>query len=170
MPAESYRNKSTAQKKIEIVQLLTFKLDDQEYALNIANVVQVVRMVALTRPPKAPDYMEGLFNLRGKIIPVINVRARYGLPTKPHDLETQLLIAKANGHTMAITVDAVSEVLTLPVDNLESPEAIGPEMEFLSAVGKVGDRLILILDPNMLMTNAAELTHAYGAEKMELVA
>ena len=64
MPAESYRNKPTAQKKIEIVQLLTFKLDDQEYALNIANVVQVVRMVALTRPPKAPDYMEGLFNLR----------------------------------------------------------------------------------------------------------
>jgi purine-binding chemotaxis protein CheW len=170
MPAESYRNKPTAQKKIEIVQLLTFKLDEQEYALNIANVVQVVRMVALTRPPKAPDYMEGLFNLRGKIIPVINVRARYGLPTKPHDLDTQLLIAKANGHTMAITVDAVSEVLTLPVDCVEPPEAIGPEMEYLSAVGKVGDRLILILDPNMLMTNAAELSHAYASAKMEMAA
>jgi purine-binding chemotaxis protein CheW len=170
MPTESYRNKSTIQKKIEIVQLLTFKLDDQEYALNIANVVQVVRMVALTRPPKAPDYMEGLFNLRGKIIPVVNVRARYGLPTKPHDLDTQLLIAKANGHTMAITVDAVSEVLTLPVDNIERPDAIGPEMKYLSAVGKVGDRLILILNPNLLMTDAAELTQAFTTDNMEIAA
>ena len=169
MPTESYRNKAAAQKKIDIVQLLTFKLDDQEYALNIANVVQVVRMVALTRPPKAPDYMEGLFNLRGKIIPVVNVRARYGLPTKPHDLDTQLLIAKANGRTLAITVDAVSEVLTLSVDNIEPPEAIGPEMEYLSAVGKVGDRLILILDPTMLMADTAELAHGL-AEKMEMAA
>jgi purine-binding chemotaxis protein CheW len=170
MPTESYRNKSTTQKKNEIVQLLTFKLDDQEYALNIANVVQVVRMVALTRPPKAPDYMEGLFNLRGKIIPVVNVRARYGLPTKPHDLDTQLLIAKANGHTLAITVDTVSEVLTLPIDSLERPEAIGPEMQYLSAVGKVGERLILILEPNLLMADAAELTQTLGSEKMEMAA
>lgn len=170
MLAESYRNKSTTQKKSDIVQLLTFKLDDQEYALNIANVVQVVRMVALTRPPKAPDYMEGLFNLRGKIIPVLNIRARYSLPTKPHDLDTQLLIAKSNGHTLAITVDTVSEVLTLPVDSLERPEAIGPEMQYLSAVGKVGERLILILDPNLLMTDAAEITHVLGSEKMEIAA
>jgi purine-binding chemotaxis protein CheW len=170
MSTETYRNKSATQKKKETVQLLTFKLDDQEYALNIANVVQVVRMVALTRPPKAPDYMEGMFNLRGKIIPVLDVRKRYGLPTKACDLDTQLLIAKANGHTMAITVDAVSEVLTLPVDSIEPPDAIGPVMEYLSAVGKVGDRLILILDPNMLMTNAAELSHADASEKMEMAA
>lgn len=170
MSTESYRNKSATQKKSETVQLLTFKLDDQEYALDIANVVQVVRIVALTRPPKAPDYVEGLFNLRGKVIPVINVRKRYALPTKPHDLDTQLLIAKANGRMMAITVDAVSEVLTLPVDSIEPPEAIGPEMEYLSAVGKVGDRLILILDPNTLMTNTAGLAHSFAAEKMETAA
>jgi purine-binding chemotaxis protein CheW len=169
MSTETFRNKSTTQKKSETVQLLTFKLDDQEYALDIANVVQVVRMVALTRAPKAPDFMEGMFNLRGKIIPVINVRKRYELPTKPHDLDTQLLIAKANGHTMAITVDTVSEVLTLPVDCVEPPEAIGPEMEYLSAVGKVGDRLILILDPSKLITNAAVLTHS-APESKEIAA
>ena len=170
MSTETFRNKSAAQKKKETVQLLTFKLDDQEYALNIANVVQVVRMVALTRPPKAPDYMEGMFNLRGKIIPVINVRKRYDLPAKAHDLDTQLLIAKTDGHTMAITVDAVSEVLNLPVDNIEPPEAIGPEMEYLSAVGKVEDRLILILDPNKLLANAAVVAHADVVERSETAA
>lgn len=162
-------NKSAMQSKNESVQLLTFKLDNQEYALNIANVVQVVRMVALTRPPKAPDYMEGMFNLRGKVVPVINIRKRYGLPSKPHDLDTQLLIAKANGRMMAITVDVVSEVLTLPTSSIEPPEQIGPEMEYLSAVGKVDDRLISILDPNTLLTNA-ELSRTDEVEKGEMAA
>lgn len=166
MSTESNNRKSVAQKKTETIQLLTFKLDNQEYALDIGNVVQVVRMVALTRPPDAPDYMEGVFNLRGKVIPVINVRMRYGLPSKPHDLDTQLLIAKANGHMLAITVDVVSEVLTIAIDNIEPPEQIGPDLRYLKAVGKVGDRLILILDPNTLLTKAVIQSHM-DAEKME---
>lgn len=164
----SNRNKTMTQKKNETVQLLTFKLDHQEYALDIDNVVQVVRMVALTRPPKAPDYMEGMFNLRGKVIPVINVRQRYGLPSKAHDLDTQLLIAKADGKMLAITVDVVSEVLTLSTEAIEQPDQIGPEIEYLQAVAKVGERLILILDPHTLMTTSLELFRAAEIEKVEL--
>ena len=156
MATETRNSTAAAQKKNGNVQLLTFKLDDQEYALDIANVVQVVRMVALTRPPKAPEYVEGMFNLRGKVIPVIDVRRRYGLPAKPYDLDTQLLIATTNDRTLAIMVDEVSEVLTLSMDSIEPPEAIGPELAYLSAVGKVDDRLILILDPDTLMANPAE--------------
>jgi purine-binding chemotaxis protein CheW len=161
-------NKSVNPKTNERVQLLTFKLDDQEYALNIANVVQVVRMVALTRPPQAPDYIDGIFNLRGKVIPVINIRKRCGLPSKSQDLDTQLLIAKADGRTMAIAVDAVSEVLALSTDSVEPPEQIGPEMKFLSAVGKVDDRLILILDPNTLLTHGNGPLQLEHAEKVGL--
>ncbi len=153
-------NKPTLQKRDENVQLLAFKLDDQEYALDIANVVQVFRMVALTRPPKAPDDVAGVFNLRGKVIPVIDLRKRYGLPAKPHDLDTQLLVTQTNGRTLAIAVDAVSEVLTLPASSIEPPDQIGSALEHLSAVGKVDERLILILDPNTLMTGAAELSRA----------
>ncbi len=169
MPSElSTRNKTPTQKKNETAQLLTFKLDNQEYALDIGNVVQVVRMVALTRPPKAPDYMEGIFNLRGEVIPVINIRQRYGLPSKPYDLDTQLLIAKTNGKILAITVDVVSEVLTLSTDTIEPPEQIGPALEYLKAVAKVGDRLILILDLDTLMTTAVELFQASESERMEM--
>ena len=164
----SNRSKTAASKKNETVQLLTFKLDDQEYALDIFNVVQVIRMVALTRPPKAPDYLEGMFNLRGKVIPVINVRMRYGLPSKPHDLDTQLLIAKTGGKMLAITVDVVSEVLNLSTDTIEPPEQIGPDLEYLKAVAKVGDRLILILDPDTLSTSSMELFRAAKTEKMEM--
>lgn len=133
------------------VQLLTFKLDEQEYALNIANVVQVVRMVAVTRAPRAMDAVEGMINLRGKVIPVVDIRKRCGLPVREHDLNTQLLIAQTEGHMVALTVDVVSEVLTMPVANIEATEAVGAEMEFLSSVGKLGDRLILILDPKQVL-------------------
>jgi purine-binding chemotaxis protein CheW len=135
------------------LQLLTFKLDEQEYALSIANVVQVVRMVAVTRAPKAPPFIEGMINLRGKVIPVINIRQRCGLRDQPYDLNTQLLIARTNGRMLALMVDTVSEVLTVPGANVEPPDQIGPELTYLSAVGKLGDRLILILDPRTLLAD-----------------
>lgn len=153
MSMEFYtENKSTAPKANTHVQLLTFKLDEQEYALDIANVVRVVRMVAVTRAPRASDAVEGMINLRGKVIPVVDIRKRCGLPVKEHDLNTQLLIAQASGHMVALTVDVVSEVLTMPVANIESTQNVGAEMEFLSSVGKLGDRLILILDPKQVLT------------------
>ncbi len=129
------------------MQLLTFRLDEQEYGLTIDHVVQVIRMVALTRPPKAPDYVEGVFNLRGKVVPVIDLRKRCGLPVKPIDVNTQLLVAQTNGHTVALTVDAVEQVVTMLAQNLESPEEIGSSMEHLMAIGKVGDRLLFVIDP-----------------------
>ena len=148
----------TTQKENGTVQLLTFKLDDQEYALKSANVVQVTRMVAMVRPPKASEFIEGVFNLRGRVIPVINIRKLFGLPAKTYDVNTHLLIAQSDGHTLALAVDAVSEVLTMSSQHLEEPERIGVQNEYLSAVGKIGSRLILILNPNAFLVG--EPAHA----------
>ncbi|MBI5654007.1 MAG: chemotaxis protein CheW [Chloroflexi bacterium] len=157
MSIESRTDVKSNLKKNGHVQLLTFKLDEQEYALDIGNVVQVVRMVAVTRAPKASKAVAGMINLRGKVIPVVDMRQRCGLPAKPYDLNTQLLIAQSDGHMVALTVDVVSEVLTMPTTNIESVQAVGAAMEFLSAVGKLGDRLILILDPaQVLATSEAD--------------
>ena len=149
----------------EEVQLVTFKLDDQEYALDITSVVQVVRMVAITSMPEAPEIVEGVINLRGKVIPVVDIRRRFGLPIKPYDLNTQLLIARKDGHMMALIVDVVSEVLAMPASNVELPSEIMPQMERLSAVGKLGDRLLLILDLSRILTfEEEERLGAIGAE------
>jgi purine-binding chemotaxis protein CheW len=142
----------TATLNEEDAQLLTFKLDDQEYALPIANVVQVVRIVAITPMPEAPDIVKGVINIRGKVIPVIDTRRRFGLPARPYDLNTHLLIVQHDGHMMALMVDIVSEVLTMPASSIEPPLEIGPRMENLSAVGKLGDRLLLILDLDKMLT------------------
>lgn len=150
----SSTSKAASASKNGAIHLLTFRLNEQEYALNLANVVQVVRMVAVTHAPKTSDELEGVINLRGKIIPVVDLRKRCGLPAKPHDLDTQLLIAQGNGHMVALAVDVVSEVLALPPDNIEPTSTIGAELEFLSAVGKLGDRMILILDPAQVLKEA----------------
>jgi len=134
------------------IQLVTFKLDDQEYAVNIQHIVQVVRMVAITPALKAPVVVRGMINLRGKVIPVIDIRKAFALPPRAYDLNTQLLIIRTEGRMMALIVDVVSEVLTMPVDNLESPGEIAPHMtEYLWAVGRLDGRLILIVDPATIL-------------------
>lgn len=146
-------NRSATPTTPKEAQLLTFRLDDQEYALDISNVVQVVRMVAITPVPKAPEVVEGVINLRGKVIPVINLRKRCGLPSKPCGLNDHLLIAKMDGRVMGLIVDVVSEMLTVPTGNLDLSSEIGPQrMEYLLAVGRLGGRLLLVLDPNMILT------------------
>jgi purine-binding chemotaxis protein CheW len=136
----------------EEIQLVTFRLDDQEYALDIANVVQVVRMVATTPMPEAPKIVQGVINVRGKVIPVIDVRKRFNLRSRAYDLDTQLLIVQTDGRLMALIVDVVSEVLAMPASSIEPPSEIAPQMERLSAVGKLGDRLLLVLDLDRILT------------------
>jgi len=148
-----FENRSATTTTKKETQLLTFRLDEQEYALDIANVVQVVRMVAITPVPKAPEVVEGVINLRGKVIPVINLRKRCGLPTRPYGLNDHLLIARMDGRVMGLIVDMVSEMLTVPMSDLDSSAEIGSQqMEYLTAVGRLGDRLLLVLDPGMILT------------------
>ena len=135
------------------VQLVTFKLDDQEYGLSIENVVEVVRMVAITGIPKAPDVMEGVINLRGRVVPVINLRKRFGAPPKPRDLDTRLLVARVDARVIALIVDVVSEVLKLDADSLEASDAVATGVtQYLSAIGKLRDRLLLILDLDAILS------------------
>ncbi len=131
-------------------QLLTFRIQEQEYAMDVAHVVQVVRMVGVTRAPKAPDYVEGLMNLHGQVIPVINLARVFGLKEQTVDLDTQLLIATAKGHTAAFIVDLVSEVLMLSQEQIERPDDIVQALAYLYGVGMVDERLLLLLDLDAL--------------------
>lgn len=134
--------------KDNTVQLLTFKMGDREFALNLENVAQIVRVVSRTQSP-APDFVEGMFNLRGRSIPVVDIRKEWGLPAKSYEPGTLLLIARAQSRVMALIVDAVSDVLNLPLAHIE-PRPTGAPC--VSAVGRIADRTVFILDPNTLGT------------------
>ncbi len=138
-------------------QLVAFRLGSQEYALPIENVVQVTRIVAITPTPEPSDYVKGVINLRGKVVPVIDTRRRLGMRVRPYDLDTQLLIARHDGHVIALLVDAVSEVLSLPTGSIEPSSELGSKMKGVSAVGKLADRLLLIPDiANMVPSDYRE--------------
>lgn len=136
----------------EEAQFVAFRLDDQEYALPIQNVVQVVRMVAITPLPEAPPAIRGMINVRGRIVPVVDLRRRFGLRSRPYDLNSRLVIACHNGSMMALLVDQVSEVVGIPPDCIESQASLGRRVEGVAAVGKLGDRLLLILDPGKVLS------------------
>jgi len=147
----------------ETVQVVSFKLGSEEYGVEIAQVQEINRMVAVTHVPRAPQFMEGVINLRGQLIPIIDLRTRFGMPRAEHTKNTRIVVTDIGAKRVGMVVDSVSEVLRLPTDAIEdAPEMItGVDTEYIRGVGKIEDRLIILLDLAKIIT---------GTEKRELEA
>src|SRR5208337_1070000 len=123
--------------------------DNEKY---LARVQEIIRSQQLTRVPNSPEFLEGVMNLRGKIIPVIALRERFGLEEAPPDKQNRIVVVEIQGSVLGFVVDAVSEVLRIPADTIEPPPRLGPvEREYVAGVGKLGDRLLILLDADRLM-------------------
>ena len=142
----------------EILQLVTFTLGSEEYAVDILKVQEINRMKEITRVPNSPAYVEGVINLRGKVIPVVNIRKKFGLPEKENDEQSRIMIIDIQGITMGLVVDSVSEVLRVPSDIVEPtpPMASTISTEFIRGIAKLEDRLIILLDMDRLLGKAEE--------------
>ncbi len=139
----------------EILQLVSFKIGNEEFGVNILNVQEINKMTQITKVPNAPDFVEGVINLRGKIIPVIDLRTRLKLDKKEHDKDTRIIVVEISNKTVGFIVDAVREVLRVPVSITEAPPEIvtGIDSEFIKSVGKLDDRLLILIDLNKIITN-----------------
>lgn len=124
--------------------LLTFTFDDQRYALPLHAVDRVVRMVAVTPLPKAPNIILGVVNIQGRIIPVINMRLRFCLPEREITLTDQLVVAHTARRPVALVADAVLGAITYPAQSLIATEDVLPNIEYVEGVAKLADGLILI--------------------------
>ncbi|MBF0557290.1 MAG: chemotaxis protein CheW [Nitrospirae bacterium] len=151
----------------ELLQLVTFNLGNEEYAVAILKVQEINRMKEITRVPNSPAYVEGVINLRGKVIPVVNLRDKFGLPAKENNEQTRIMIMDIQGITMGLVVDAVSEVLRIPSSTVEPtpPMASNISAEFIKGIAKVDDRLIILLDMDRLLGKAEEASMAEVAAK-----
>jgi len=138
----------TKQKQEEMLQLVSFKLGDEEFGVDIMQVQEIIRMQEITSVPNAPEFVEGVINLRGRVIPIIDLRKRFGLEEKSHDKATRIIVVKVDDLTVGLVVDEVSEVLRIPADTVEPPPPIvaGVESEYIKGVGKLEDRLLILLD------------------------
>jgi purine-binding chemotaxis protein CheW len=126
--------------------LIIFTLDRQRYALPLQVVDRVVRMVAVTPLPRAPDIVLGVVNLQGRVIPVINMRRRFSLPEKEIALTDQLVIAHTSRRPVALVADAVQDVIANSAQSLIETENILPGVEYVEGVVKLTDGLIMIHD------------------------
>lgn len=138
----------------EVLQLVTFRLGKEEFSLDILQVQEIIRHMELTRVPKTPDFVEGVINLRGKVIPVLDLRRRFGLGTDERTNDTRIIVVEVDNKTVGLKVDAVSEVLRLPADRVEAPPEIvtGVESEYIKGVGKLDGRLLILLDVEKVLS------------------
>jgi purine-binding chemotaxis protein CheW len=139
----------------ELIQLVTFSIGEEEFGVDILKVQEIIRTMEITKVPKAPAFVEGVINLRGNVIPIIDLRRRFGLATRDHDKHTRIIVIEINNMIVGFIVDSVSEVLRIPANTVEPPPPVvsGLESEYISGVGKLEDRLLILLDLNRLLSN-----------------
>jgi purine-binding chemotaxis protein CheW len=132
----------------QILQLVTFTLEKEEYAVDILSVQEINRITEITRVPNAPDYVVGVINLRGKVIPVVNLRKKFGLDNKETDDSSRVIIMDIQGVTYGLVVDSVSEVLRIPASIVEPPPQMASSASsmFIKGIAKLENRLIILLD------------------------
>ena len=136
------------------VQLVIFNLAKEEYGLPIGKVQEINRVAAVTKLPHTPEFMEGIINLRGRVIPVVDLRKRFGLAVKPHEDDTRIMIIDIDGQTVGIIVDAVNEVVQMPGASIEPPPpTFILEAQYIEGIGKMEDRLVILLNIDRVMTS-----------------
>ncbi len=142
----------------EELQLVVFRLASEEYGLPIEKVHEINRLTPITKLPQTPSFMEGVTNLRGKIIPVFDLRKRFQLSEIENGDDTRIIIVAVKNQVVGIIVDAVSEVLKLPASAIEPPPpAFVLDSQYIHGVGKVDDRLLILLDMDKILNTQEEI-------------
>jgi len=141
-------------------QVVVFELAKETYGLEIARVREIITVPNITRVPGTPSFVRGIINLRGKVIGVVDLRRKFGLPEAAHGEESRVVVVEVDGETLGMLVDNVSEVLRIPSDNIEPPSPIiaNVDADYLRGIAKMGGNLVMLLDLPKLMA----LTHGEG--------
>jgi len=151
---------------------LSFKLGNEEYGVAILKVQEIIGMMTVTRVPRTPDCIRGVINLRGKVIPVLDLRRKFNLATQSDTARTCIIVVRIEQHgerlVMGVLVDDVSEVLDINAEQLEEPPSFGVSVrtDFIQGMGKVGTKVVMLLDIDRVLGNE-DLAQARQAELQE---
>jgi len=129
-------------------QFVIFKLGDEKYAVDILNVGGISEFREMTKVPNAPAFIDGIINLRGDIIPIVNLKKRFNIPEKNVDSDTRIIINNIKGKDIGFIVDEASQVIKIDDADIEdAPEIIkGADRQYISGVGKVNDQIVILLN------------------------
>ena len=154
----------------DILQLVTFTLGNEDYAVDILKVQEINRMSEIAKVPNAPSYVEGVINLRGRVIPVISLRQRMGLSDKEKDTKSRIMIVDIQGITLGLVVDSVSEVLRIPLSTVEPTPQMATDIstEFIKGIAKLEDRLIILIDIDRMIEKSETLAVSNATKSIEM--
>jgi purine-binding chemotaxis protein CheW len=139
----------------EVLQLVGFRVGNEEFGLDILKVQEIIRFRDLTRVPNMPEFVEGVLNLRGDVIPVIALRRRFGMEPVDLDKRTRIVVAEVNGSILGFVVDEVSEVLRISADTVEPPPKLGHGgHDYVQGIGKLEGRLVILINLSALVSGA----------------
>jgi len=138
----------------ELNQLISFEVGEEEYGLEILRVKEVIRLREITRLPRAPSFVKGIINLRGDVIPLIDLRDRFGLEHRQYGAMTRVIVVDVEGRLVGMVVDAASQVVRIPDDQIDPPppNVGGLSAEYIKGVGKLDDRLVILLNIDRILS------------------
>ena len=144
----------------ETVQYLTFELGQDQFGIDVKSIKEILELTPITRIPRTPDYMQGVINVRGRVVPVIDLRLKFGLPAREQTVNTCIVVVEINVDDSDVLigalVDGVQEVLELSADSIEPVPKAGTNVdtESLEGIGKRNDKFVMILNVHRVFSNA----------------
>jgi purine-binding chemotaxis protein CheW len=155
-------------------QVVLFELGGEIYGLDIATVHEIIRMQPITKVPKAPAYVEGVINLRGKVIPVIDLGKKFGMERVAGDKNNRIVVVNILDTTLGVIVDAVTEVLRIPAGSIEpvSDVVTSGHLDYMQGIAKLDEKMVILLALDKLLSKESAITtiaSRNNKEKPELV-
>ncbi len=141
---------------LQEMQLVVFDLANEAYGVDIAGVQGIIRMQPITAVPRTPDFVEGVINLRGKVIPVVDLRTKFGLIASEESKDSRIVVVSIGGQEVGMVVDAVTEVLRIPASTIEPPSSVitTGDSAYILGIAKLDERLIILLELELVLTDA----------------
>lgn len=137
-------------------QMVVFELEEELYGVDIHQVREIIRVPAITHVPRTPDFVEGVVNLRGTVIPILDLRKRFGFGVGEDDDDKRIVVVEMEDKTIGVIVDAVREVLLIDEESIEppSPYIVTVDSQYIVGVARLEDRLVILLDLNQVLSTS----------------
>lgn len=147
---------TTLMKEVEGQEYVSFYLKNELYAINALNVQEIIELANITKVPHLPHFMKGVINLRGTIIPVVNLKDKFDMGAEEYRKHTCIIVTEFSGGVMGLIVDSVSDVLQIPEEAISSTPSFGARIntDFIKGMGKIGNNLVMVLEVNKVLSDS----------------
>ena len=164
---ETKKNDLNKESDVDEQQFVTFSIGDEIYGVGVQKVHQIIGMTKITHIPNSLAFMKGMINLRGTVVPVVDMRLKFKMKEREYDEFTVILIVELKNRYIGMIVDTVSDVLSIPVQSIQETPHFSAKIEtdYIQAIGNMGEQLVIILDVNMILSSE-ELDMVSESEKI----